>query len=424
MPAPCDGHSGEGLGFSYEVLALTHPAHTGYDPTPLERPNIMNAMHQINPAHHAQARPTIGYPAPQVEPYPGVADRLLRDAREQEDISIAEYVLSLHHETIRRHHDGLPMGRTDYRNLFEFYWSKAHEIGNAALFLDLPLKRVEGRAFLTLHTDRSALIWIDQGSGQMAPVPYPLLLDLGPDPEALPFVQPATGLLRHSRATVQSLSSFVARNCVKGHNAYEVMWVGEINLIDALAHEAQTWIDWATSMPQVVLPDHQSRQSVGPGIIFPWCYGIRPLTSDDQAFLGQVLRDIGIVIARSFGAPLARTMYLHLEGRPLHRDGTIGDITFFIDSDELLDITQDQATAWTNYVYALFDHPNFPLPKEAQICQNWRIRDTRSDDAIKMHEVSTLYDLEIRMKDPLSAHEQFAATVRLEKFGVPLPVDV
>lgn len=365
-------------------------------------------------------RPEIGQALPDVTPAEGLASTLLANALLREDISTAEYILSIHHENIRNSYVGLPFGRTCYRKIFDFYWRKALEFKQAALFL--PLRGFRGvGVFLSIHSDKSALIWRDMGAGQFAPVPHPFYLDISIESSVIPFRYPGDDLLEHTRAKKQSLPSFIARNWADAHETYALTWSGEVDLIDALSHEASTWIHWAKTIKQVIIPNVDTARSYGDGVIYPWSYGIRPMTPEDEHVLKTVFKDLCLIILDQEKLPFTERADVFVDGRPLYRDGTLGDISFHLEGDAFEAISPERVRTWTDFAYALLDSPSFPVPRVAQIAQNWQLRDNRHDGDMILYTTDQLIEVDFKLKQPPSAHERLMARSRIEAFGVELP---
>lgn len=364
---------------------------------------------------------------PHITPAEGLNTRLLADATQtMSRFSLAEYVLCLHQEYNKVKLDGLPLGPNE-QEVFDFYWEKVDQHIKSAVLVPLYTAITDDEetcdpdsirpVFLTLHSDRSALLWQKINGDSYAPVPHPFYLDLS-DAASL-AIYPVDITPLHPSLDGMELSIYVdiIANSVGAPN--RTVLSGEISLREAIAFEARQWIEW---LPQA-LPVPCVYEDVAPAervVLSAWNYDAKIATEDQIDALKGVVADFLRTMAIHHGLTEA-TGGISIMGRPLNRDGQLGEPQVFIGWGDAFDPEHPSIPAWENLLRGILNHPDCPVPRIAQIRQNIVMHTKQEDREIGLGKCASLLWVTEEINEGVTGHEAMECMNRITRFGIPLP---
>jgi hypothetical protein len=367
----------------------------------------------------ASERCVLEQPLPNIVPMTGLSRPLLRDAMQSmEEPSMAEFVLSLHHEHNKVLVEGLPIGPNE-QEVFDFYWDKIAQHDHNAVMLPLytVFDDAERDVFVTLHTDKSALIWQKLDKDSYAPIPQPFYLDLS-QVDLLGLLPCMFEHLGTSRGL--SLKGFLAKHWDLDFAGVAVKpFAGDIGLRTALEAEARQWVAWLPQALPVpcVYEEHPPAERE---ILYPWLQGISPMSAQQKEGLEDLLRDFLRVMALQEDITDA-TGGLSIMGRRFNRRGELENPLIYIGWGDALANTWELTDAWENLLLGILDHPDCPAPKIAQVSQNKQLRDTRPDNELELYRSTSVLWLTEEIDSTMTSHEIMECMARIAAFGVPIP---
>jgi hypothetical protein len=377
-------------------------------------------------------------PLPHIEPEEGLPGPLLLDAMQHLSTpSVAEYVLSIHHEYNKARVKGLPLG-TNEQEVFNFYWDKVEELSHSAVLLplhhnlvpksmaddDFEVEHPDGWAVLaTLHSDKSALLWVKTSGEDYAPVPQPFYLDmrrsdfLGVYPTD---IFPLGGMDKDV-----DLASFLTGIWHDPSVADDLPLEGEISLRAALQTEARQWIDWLpTALP---VPCTYEKPGVAEcEIIYPWLYDLYLITDEQKQFLKGFSEDFIKAMAIQEGLTIPRdssaiTGGLSIMGRVMTRQGQIANPTIFIGWGDVMGDDVTTTGAWEKCLQDIMAQPSFPIPEIAQVRMNTQMRGVQKDKGMELYGSSSLYWDTVTLTEDITGHEAMEIISKVSAYGVKLP---
>jgi hypothetical protein len=368
-------------------------------------------------------RGVLEQPLPAIAPCQGLDNPLLGDAVQMMDEpSMAEYVLLLHHESNKQTVEGLPLGPNE-QEVFDFYWETIGQQGHNAVMLPLytVFDDAERDVFITLHSDRSALLWQKLAKDSYAPVPQPFFLDLS-QVERLGLLPWMFEYLVDTDRGL-SLSGYLTKHWDLDHDTPGPKpFKGEIGLKGALEAEARQWIAW---LPQA-LPVPCLSLNIPPAdreILYPWLHSIDTMSFDEREALEDLLTDFLYTMWIIEDVPEISS---DLQGgvsvmRALNRQGKIEKPTVYIGWGGDLKEDAETLDLWQKALADILDHPDCPVPKIAQLRQNMTISNCRNNDLPRIYDRTSLAWLTQRIDTHRSGHELMECLARIQAYGIPLP---
>jgi hypothetical protein len=350
---------------------------------------------------------------PDIRPLDELKAPLLGNAMtDMSEPSVAEYVLSLHHEYCTIKTPGLPMGPVE-SEVFDFFWKKVEQHGHSALLIPLCtiFEDAERDMFITLHSDQSALLWQATSKEDYAPIPQPFHLMLED-----------THHQKYDLGTYKSLGSsrldadqFVAEYWDLPKEASD----GEITLRHAILHEARQWVSWLKEALPVPCP---RSNMVGPSrveILYPWLFDLNFITPTEKATFRQLACDVLTAMALHVGIQ-SGTGAISVMGREFRRDSSIGSPKVYLGWGDGFDNT-DLNQKWSDFFGQIIESEKFPVPLVSQISQNSTVRTLLEDKELELYKSRSLIWVTQDVDNTLSGHDKIQIMERVTSFGIPLP---
>lgn len=365
---------------------------------------------------------------PDIIPYGGSTAPLLGNVYTNiHEISIAERVLGLHHEYLKEEAGAFQIGPNELL-VFNYFWAKVAECGHTAVSIPV-CETTDGKVFLSLHSDLSAIIWCELPGQMFVPITEAFFLNLRPGTFHKPDLIVDTPTMRGEKL---SLSEFIEHASRTSPGGAEITYGGDLDFEEALRFEVEQWLVWAKNTALKSMKDFYEdtkSQSIGTRRVYPWMHDMR-LTDQNQ-----------LTCIDRFCRMLSQTLIIHeditvgyilisIRGRSLSRYTEIGELEVNINFDlrsassKILAIMEK----WCGYIRKVMDHPTFDVPMIAQISQNMDISETRRDFSRSYSQPYTTGKLrehyyDVDQEDPasMSAHQKIELINAMNEFGVPLP---
>lgn len=364
--------------------------------------------------------PHIGHLDADIDPYWPLEEPLLQSAHDLPLDSIAESVLREWHSRLSAHIRGLPLGRTDPFGISSsvcqtVFDSRFRDDGNAAIWTLATLDVCN--VVLTLHSDGSALVWLETASAKAAPVPYAFRIALPSDPDIRGFLKMPNDTSYHTVREDDGLPAFWEKHIDPTAGMSEEDPDLAIDLKQALAHEAKAWAQRLPHIPQTMLNLEVEGENGG-SVIYPWFGEFDSSSSEHTETISSALRDLKAFIEIREKLPLGSIQSIILYGRVLHRDGSLSNIDISFDLDPRLDegVNEDIDRRWKPFVEKLFDHHDFPVPPAAQISQSLARVAKGTAPFLEPSFLCELHD-----EEPPGGHQALEALARIEAYALELP---